>query len=85
MAALASGADYVFFPEDPPEKDVWQKNLCQKLEQARALGRRMSIVVVAEGAIDTDGNPISSDTVKEVIVTVYRFRFRAMTDFIYNR
>jgi len=68
-AALATGADFVFFPEDPPEKDAWQKQLCDQLEKAKDLGRRMSTVVIAEGAIDSDGNPITSDAVKKVFLT----------------
>lgn len=34
VGALASEADYVFFPESPPPTD-WPEKLCKKLEQAR--------------------------------------------------
>ncbi|XP_027200461.1 ATP-dependent 6-phosphofructokinase isoform X1 [Dermatophagoides pteronyssinus] len=67
VAALASEADFVFIPEWPPEAD-WSKRLCRKIEQERRLGKRLNIVIVAEGAIDMDGNPISAETVKDVIV-----------------
>ena len=38
--------------------------MCELLRTGRAAGRRNSIVVIAEGAIDTEGNPITSDHVR---------------------
>ncbi|XP_015787370.1 ATP-dependent 6-phosphofructokinase isoform X3 [Tetranychus urticae] len=67
VAALASEADYVFIPEWPPEKN-WPERLCRKLQQERELGQRLNILLVAEGAIDRDGNAITAELVKKVIV-----------------
>jgi 6-phosphofructokinase 1 len=67
MGALASGADWTFIPESPPDIDDWGHKMCQVLRQGRETGRRDSIVLVAEGAQDRHGNPISSDQVKRVI------------------
>ncbi|XP_034252698.1 ATP-dependent 6-phosphofructokinase isoform X3 [Thrips palmi] len=67
VAALTSEADYVFCPENPPPVD-WPKKLCDKLEQERSAGQRLNIIIVAEGAIDRDGEPISAEKVKQVVV-----------------
>ncbi len=66
MSAIAGGADYVLIPEDPPEPG-WEAHMCELLRTGRLAGRRNSIVVVAEGAIDTEGSPISSAHVRQVL------------------
>lgn len=66
MSAIAGGCDYVLIPEDPPAPG-WEDRMCAELRRGRAAGRRESIVVVAEGAQDTEGNPITSDYVCHVI------------------
>ncbi|KAK6619742.1 hypothetical protein RUM43_012502 [Polyplax serrata] len=68
VTALTSEADYVFVPESPPPKD-WPEKLCSKLEQERQSGQRLNIIIVAEGAIDREGKPITADMVKEVVVS----------------
>ena len=65
-AAIAGGCDYVLIPENPPEQG-WEDEMCEILRTARARGRRDSIVVVAEGATDREGNPIKSEYVRQVI------------------
>jgi 6-phosphofructokinase 1 len=67
MSALASGADWVLIPESPPEVEEWQTKMCDVMHKGREAGRRDSIVVVAEGAQDRNGNPITSDDVKRVL------------------
>lgn len=67
VAALASEADFVFIPEWPPEGD-WQTILCKKLQQERDAGQRLNIIIVAEGAQDRAGQPITADDVKKVVV-----------------
>ncbi len=69
MAALASGADWVLIPENPPDLDDWESKMCEVLQRGREVGRRDSIVIVAEGAIDRNGKPITSQSVKEVLET----------------
>ncbi|MBU8902482.1 MAG: 6-phosphofructokinase [Victivallales bacterium] len=66
MSAIATGASYAFIPESPPPKG-WEKELAGQLRFAHKTGRRDSIVVVAEGARDMHGKPISSAYVKEVL------------------
>lgn len=67
MGALASGADWVLIPESPPDVDNWEEKMCEVLKAGRQAGRRDSIVIVAEGARDRNGNFISSDYVKQVL------------------
>ncbi|MCL4868108.1 MAG: 6-phosphofructokinase [Anaerolineae bacterium] len=67
MGALASGADWVLIPESPPNLDNWEDKMAEVLRLGRQVGRRDSIVVIAEGAQDRRGNPISSEYVKEVL------------------
>lgn len=67
MGALAAGADWVFVPEKPPHPEEWKREMCRSLKEGRKAGRRDSIVVLAEGAIDSEGNPITSQDVKETL------------------
>ncbi len=69
MSALATGADWVLIPESPPETENWEDEMCQLLHAARKAGRRNSMVIVAEGAHDRDGNPITSTHIKELLET----------------
>ncbi len=66
MSSIAGGADYVFIPENPPDPG-WEADLCELLKNGRAAGRRTSIVIVAEGAHDSQNAPISSDYVRRVL------------------
>ncbi|MDO4665236.1 MAG: 6-phosphofructokinase [Actinomycetaceae bacterium] len=65
MATIAGGCDYVFIPEMPPE-DGWEDEFVQTLRDGRAAGRRESLVIVAEGALDRSGDPITAQRVATV-------------------
>ena len=67
MAAIATGADFLFVPEDPPQSDDWAKEMCSVLERQRKLGKRKSIVIVAEGATDKHRNHISPEQIKDIL------------------
>jgi len=67
MSGLATGADWVLIPEAPPMVENWEAKMCDVLIKGRAAGRRDSIVIVAEGAQDKDGNPITSSQVQKII------------------
>ena len=67
MGALASGADFVLIPENPPEGEDWADKMCEALRAGRRIGRRDSIVIIAEGAQDRTGKPITSAYVKQVL------------------
>jgi 6-phosphofructokinase 1 len=67
MSALATAANWVLIPESPPEVDNWEDEMCHALQSGRVTGRRHSIVIVAEGAQDRNGNPITSQYIQEVL------------------
>ncbi|MCA9997654.1 MAG: 6-phosphofructokinase, partial [Anaerolineales bacterium] len=67
MGAIASGADWALIPESPPNLDNWEDKMCEVLRKGRENGRRDSIVVVAEGAQDRRGNPITSSYLRHVL------------------
>jgi 6-phosphofructokinase 1 len=67
MSALACGADWVLIPESPPDVENWEDVMCEVLKAGRTAGRRDSTVIVAEGATDRNGKPISSAYVKQVL------------------
>lgn len=75
VSALACGADWVLIPEMPP-KDGWEEQMCQKLSESRARGSRLNIVIVAEGATDMHGSPITSAFVKDLVVRCLGFDTR---------
>lgn len=67
VSALASGADWLFIPEAPP-KEGWEDRMCSRLETSRTTGSRLNIIIIAEGAIDMNGKPITSTYVKDLVV-----------------
>uniref|UniRef100_A0A8D3BQX3 ATP-dependent 6-phosphofructokinase n=1 Tax=Scophthalmus maximus TaxID=52904 RepID=A0A8D3BQX3_SCOMX len=75
VSALACGADWVFIPEMPPE-DGWEDSMCQKLSESRSRGSRLNIIIVAEGAMDRHGRPVTSDRVKDLVVRCLGFDTR---------
>ena len=66
MAGIAGGADWVLVPESPP-KPGWEEAMCQKLSACRAQGRRNSLVIISEGAVDQSNKPITSQYMKAVL------------------
>ena len=68
MGALACGADWVLIPEAPPDVENWEDVMVERLRAGRQAGRRDSIVIIAEGACDRDGNYIGSSDVERVLV-----------------
>ncbi|XP_013868991.1 ATP-dependent 6-phosphofructokinase, platelet type [Austrofundulus limnaeus] len=67
VSALACGADWVLIPEMPPE-DGWEEKMCQKLSANRAGMKRLNIIIVAEGAINRNNKPITTDYIKNLVV-----------------
>lgn len=68
MAAISTGADWLFIPEMPP-RSGWEDDMCSIITQNRGRGKRRTIVIVAEGAQDRNLNKISSSAVKDVLST----------------
>ncbi|KAK7159738.1 hypothetical protein R3I94_005926 [Phoxinus phoxinus] len=75
VSALACGADWVLIPEMPP-KDGWEEQMCHKLSENRADKKRLNIIIVAEGAIDHNNKPITTDLIKDLVVRCLGFDTR---------
>lgn len=66
MAGVSTGADFVFLPEKPPAQD-WKSQMCSVISKHRKLGKRKTIVIVAEGAHDVALNKIELSEVKDLL------------------
>eukprot|EP00062_Callorhinchus_milii_P024494 gi/632984463/ref/XP_007909151.1/ PREDICTED: 6-phosphofructokinase type C isoform X6 [Callorhinchus milii] len=75
VSALACGADWVFIPESPPE-DGWEDQMCEKLSENRANKKRLNIIIISEGAINRHNVPITSDIIKDLVVSRLGFDTR---------
>lgn len=78
MSGIAAGADYIFVPERPPPED-WREDLRKQVKSVRALGKRKSIVIVAEGATDSELQPITANMVAEVLSNDLHYDTRVTT------
>ncbi|PJF17560.1 ATP-dependent 6-phosphofructokinase [Paramicrosporidium saccamoebae] len=65
-SAISCGADWLMIPEDPP-LDGWEERMSDTVLNNRAMGRTVSIVMVAEGAVDRKNQPIKSERIKEIL------------------
>jgi 6-phosphofructokinase 1 len=74
-ACLATGSDWVLIPELPADDD-WRQKMCRAVQKGRERGRRLSMIIVAEGARDTKGNPITANEVKNVIEKELNYEVR---------
>lgn len=79
MAGIATGADHLFIPERPPNTTDWQTQMCNILQKHRDLGKRKSIIIVAEGAIDRQLQPITAELVKQILVERLKLDTRVTT------
>ncbi len=66
MSAIATGANWVFIPESP-SAEPWEEEMCNAVHSGRGIGRRHTIIIVAEGATDSTGKPIESEYVRKVL------------------
>ncbi|KAF5367424.1 hypothetical protein D9758_003678 [Tetrapyrgos nigripes] len=67
LAGVSGGADFIFIPERPPPHDTWEDEMCACIHRHREIGKRKTLVIIAEGAIDSNLNPIHADYVKDVL------------------
>lgn len=68
MAGIATGADYIFIPERAVPSGKWQEELKEVCQRHRNKGRRNNTVIVAEGALDDELNPVTAEDVKNVLL-----------------
>lgn len=66
MAGVSCGADFVLIPENPPSVN-WEEEMCSIVKKHRKMGKRKTIVIVAEGAHDRKLNKISATMVKDLL------------------
>ena len=66
MAGVSCGADFVFLPENPPSEN-WEEEMCTVIKRHRDMGKRKTIVVVAEGAHDRALKHVSPTMVKDLL------------------
>ncbi|KAI6117255.1 phosphofructokinase domain-containing protein [Pisolithus croceorrhizus] len=67
LAGVSAGADFIFIPERPPQTDSWEDEMCQAISMHREVGKRKTLVIVAEGAHDSNLKPIRADYVRDVL------------------
>ncbi|CCF56730.1 hypothetical protein KAFR_0B04340 [Kazachstania africana CBS 2517] len=68
MAGIATGADYIFIPERAVPHGKWQDELKEVCQRHRAKGRRNNTIIVAEGALDDQLNPVTANDVKDALI-----------------
>ena len=66
MAGVSCGADFIFIPENPPSEN-WEEEMLGVIKKHRDMGKRKTIVIVAEGAHDRKLTHISPDMVKDLL------------------
>ncbi|KAK4547634.1 hypothetical protein LTR36_000591 [Oleoguttula mirabilis] len=66
MAGVSCGADFIMIPENPPSEN-WEEEMCSIIKKHRQMGKRKTIVIVAEGAHDRKLNKISAVMVKDLL------------------
>ncbi|KJZ72572.1 6-phosphofructokinase [Hirsutella minnesotensis 3608] len=66
LAGVATGADFVFIPERPQDQD-WRQAMSAVVHRHRKMGKRKTIVIVAEGARDRDGAKISPEEIRDLL------------------
>ncbi|CAI0649837.1 ATP-dependent 6-phosphofructokinase [Colletotrichum fructicola] len=66
MAGVATGADFIFIPEKPREEN-WEEEMCEIVKRHRSFGKRKTIVIIAEGAKDSNGKKITAEMVKDLL------------------
>ena len=66
MAALASGASGCFIPEAPPAEN-WADLLKENILEGAQAGRRVNLIIVAEGARDAQNCKLDAQTIKNAL------------------
>lgn len=78
MAGVASGADFVFLPEKPPGEN-WEEEMSKIVTKHRDEGKRKTMVIVAEGAHDSNLKPITPTIVKDLLANKLKLDTRITT------
>ena len=66
MAALASGASGCFIPEAPPPEN-WADMLYENIQEGIRAGRRVNLIIAAEGARDRNNEKLDAQKIKAAL------------------
>jgi len=66
MTGVATGADFIFIPERPRAEN-WREEMLDTIATHRKLGKRKSIIIIAEGALDQNGTKITAKEVNDLL------------------
>ncbi|KAL8648989.1 MAG: hypothetical protein Q9226_005766 [Calogaya cf. arnoldii] len=66
MAGVSTSADFIFIPEKPPSEN-WEAEMKSIIRRHREMGKRKTIVIVAEGAHDLALNKVTPTRVKDLL------------------
>ncbi|CCK69809.1 uncharacterized protein KNAG_0D00570 [Huiozyma naganishii CBS 8797] len=68
MSGICTSADSIFIPEEAVDPKTWRDDMCKVVTKHRERGKRTTIVIVAEGALDSDLTPVTSEDVHKTLV-----------------
>ncbi|KAL8786209.1 MAG: hypothetical protein Q9213_002897 [Squamulea squamosa] len=78
MAGVSTSADFIFIPEKPPSEN-WEEQMCDIIKRHRNMGKRKTIVIVAEGAHDLALKKVTPTRVKDLLSNVLKLDTRITT------
>jgi 6-phosphofructokinase 1 len=78
MAGISTGADFLFIPESPPAEN-WKQEMSTIIKKHRGMGKRVTTVIVSEGAIDRESNKISCESIKKLLTDELKLDTRVTT------
>ena len=68
MASIACGADWLIIPESPQKAGKWEEMMCHWINEGRKIGKKTALIIVSEGAVDSENIPIKAEYVKQVMI-----------------
>uniref|UniRef100_A0A8C2EJ26 Phosphofructokinase, muscle a n=1 Tax=Cyprinus carpio TaxID=7962 RepID=A0A8C2EJ26_CYPCA len=71
------GTDMTIGTDSMPPDDGWEDHLCRRLTETRKAGSRLNVIIVAEGAINKAGKPITCDQLKDLVTKRLGYDTRA--------
>ncbi|KAF2665589.1 6-phosphofructokinase [Microthyrium microscopicum] len=78
MSAISTGADFLFIPESPPSRD-WRIDMSTIITKHRKMGKRTTLVIIAEGAIDQDLKKVTPGEIKDLLSNELKLDTRVTT------
>lgn len=79
MSGISVSADYIFIPEEAVDPQTWREDMCTTILNHRSHNKRTTIVIVAEGAISKDLNPVSAMDIYQTLVDRLKLDTRITT------